>query len=148
MIGLVSYMGHNFEVLEHLLIELVFISFDKFNLPFSALRNGRVGPAIVVVRALQERSLALRELNLKVMMGNVSACIETLTEVLKSTYDEIVSQWMEDRKSSLGKEKSFQQLFYLAMRARGNKDWFRPDGGETFFQPSEMIFRSIICSSF
>ena len=59
------------------------------------------------------------------MMANVTACHDTLSEVLMSTYDEIVSPWMDDNESSLGKERSFQRLYVLAMKAMGYHDWFK-----------------------
>ena len=63
--------------------------------------------------------------NLKAMMANVTAFQDTLSAVLSSTYDEIVSRWMEDNKSSIGKEKSFQRLYFLAMKAKGCADWYK-----------------------
>ena len=68
----------------------------------------------------------MQAINLKIMMANVAAFQETLPAVLSSTYDEIVSQWMEDHKSRLSKEKSFQRLYFLAMKAKGCVDWFKP----------------------
>ena len=96
---------------------------------------GSVPSALAILERLQQEQIPeVQTKNLQAMMANVSACIETLSDVLKSKYDVIVSQWMEDHKSSVGgEEKSFKRLFYLAMRAKGNVDWFRPNGGETFF---------------
>ena len=80
----------------------------------------------ILKRLQQEGVHKVQAINLKIMMANVAAFQETLPAVLSSTYDEIVSQWMEDHKSRLSKEKSFQRLYFLAMKAKGCVDWFKP----------------------
>ena len=88
---------------------------------------GLVSSTVTILMRLQQEGTPDRQnINLKIVMANVTAFQETLSAVLSSTYDEIVSQWMEDHKSSLGEEKSFKRLYFLAMKAKCCADWFRP----------------------
>ena len=88
---------------------------------------GLVSSAVTILKRLQQEGTPeVQAINLKIMMANVTAFQETLSAVLSSTYDEIVSQWMEDSKSSLGEEKSFQRLYFLAMKEKGCVDWYKP----------------------
>ena len=88
---------------------------------------GLVPPAMTVLKRLhQEGTTDRQNINLKIMTANVTAFQDTLSAVLSSSYDDIVSRWMKDHKSSLGEEKSFKRLYFLAMKAKGCADWFRP----------------------
>ena len=90
---------------------------------------GLVSSMVTILKRLQREGTPDRQnINLKIVMANVTAFQETLSAVLSSTYDEIVSPWMEDHKSSssLGEEKSFKRLYFLAMKAKCCADWFRP----------------------
>ena len=79
-----------------------------------------------------EKKSKVQVVNLRIIMGNIYAYYETISRALNSTHD-IVSQWMEDHKIMLSKEKSFLRLFAMTMRAKGCVDWFKPsDGGEAF----------------
>ena len=88
---------------------------------------GLVSSTVTILKRLQQEGTPeVQTINLKIIMANVTAFQDTLSAVLSSTYDEIVLRWMEDQKSSLGVEKSFQRLYFLAMKAKGCVDWFRP----------------------
>ena len=79
-----------------------------------------------------ERKSEVHIANLRIIMGNIYVYYETISRALDSTHD-IVLQWMEDHKVTLGKEKSVLRLFAMTMRAKGCVDWFKPsDGGEAF----------------
>ena len=92
---------------------------------FLALQYGFAPCAVTILRRHQQNPVPrVQTIYLKIMMANVTTCLDTLSEVLMSTYIEIVSQWMDDHKSSLGKEKSYQRLHVLAMKAMGYDDWF------------------------
>ena len=68
---------------------------------------------------------------------NASTYQESLSRVLTLTYDEIVSHWMKDHKDSLKNEKSFLRLYVLAMKSKGDVDWFKPhtDASKLLAQP-------------
>ena len=86
-----------------------------------------VSSAVTILKRLQLEGVPeVQAKNLKVMMTNVTAFQDTLSAVLSSTSDEIVSQWVENHKSSLGEEKSFQRLYFLAMKEKGCVDWYKP----------------------
>ena len=94
---------------------------------------GSVPSAVTILRRLHvEQKSEVQVINLKIIMGNIYAYYETISRALDSTHD-IVSQWMEDHKLTLGKDKSFLRLFAMTMRAKGCVDWFNPSvEGETF----------------
>ena len=71
-------------------------------------------------------SLEIKIINLRAMMANVSACYATLSRVLASTGD-IVLSWLEEARQSAGEDINFHHLFAMAMKAGQYKHWFMPD---------------------
>ena len=83
--------------------------------------------AVTILKRLQQEQMSEAQvINLKIIMKNIYAYSETVSKILSLSFDTVL-QLLERCKSSLGKEKLFNQLFAMTMKAKGQVAWFEPN---------------------
>ena len=108
-------------------------SLITFLLSLSVIQMGFVPSAVKILKRLQREQISEAQvINLKIIMKNIYAYSETVSKILSSAFDTVL-QLLEGCKSSLCKEKFYNQLFSMTMKSKGQVDWFKPhDEGAAF----------------
>ena len=99
---------------------------EEVHFVISALQGGNVASCVEMIKVIQRSSSEGKKTSLRVIMENVSAYFETISNVLVSSSD-IVLGWMEEERENLAGDIKFYFLFAMAMRAKQCTDWFNPD---------------------
>ena len=79
-----------------------------------------------LIKVIQRSSSEVKKTNLKILMENVSACFDSISNILESSSD-IVLGLMEEERENLTGDIKFYFLLAMAMRAKQCTDWFKPD---------------------
>ena len=94
-----------------------------------ALQRGHarnVDSAVEIIKSLHEQSQHVKVQTLRAIIGSVSVCFLTLSEVLKSIGD-IVWEIMQENIGSINEVGNFYRLLAMTMRAMRRFDWFEQE---------------------
>ena len=92
----------------------------------SALLEGHVQSSVELIKSIQESPHEVKAMNLRALVTSVASCFEVLSKTLDSAAS-IVSVWLEEARDTVVRESNFPYFLAMAMRANGNKGWFKQD---------------------